>query len=114
MSGGMRAKARAYKMPKRWTLIKDNQRVLKCYYQTAKGMKPCLTKFRVKLVEPGFYTRVCPQCGQTSWFKLEETEQVKDGLPALRFRWATQQEAEEAWEREEETIVDLGIARNQE
>ena len=42
----------AIKLSVPYKLIKDNQRVLKCSYDTPKGLKPCLTRFRVKIIEP--------------------------------------------------------------
>jgi hypothetical protein len=99
-------------MPRRWFLIKDNQRVLRC--RNGKG-KPCLTRIRVRTPEPGFYQRVCPGCGTEHWFKLEETTQRRDGpdgeMVGLRFHWSTRAEMEAAMDQV--PVVDIGIARNQ-
>lgn len=84
----------AIKLPVLYKLIKDNQRTLKCSYDTPKGAKPCLTRFRVKIIEPDVYERKCPKCNQVSYFQLIETGTVVDGLRLLRFKWITKKTAD--------------------
>jgi len=107
-----RASDRAFKMPVKYRLIRDNQRTLKCMYDTPKGIKPCLTKFRVKIVEPGVYERECKNCHRISYFALVETGKEVDGLKLLRFNWLTPRAASLLRKAALEDTVDLGIARN--
>lgn len=111
MMGNRRLAERAMKLPKEYRMIKDNQRVLKCSYGTGKGRKPCLTRIRVREVEPGFYSRTCSNCGTVWWFELIETGQVIDGLKCLRFQWRSEQYVNEQMARFKEDTVDIGIAR---
>ena len=83
-----------------------------------RGKTPCLTRIRIRTVEPGFQERVCPSCGESSWFELRPTTQVKPGPDGeqigLRFQWAD--EADVKQQVAEFLIgqaVDIGIARNQ-
>lgn len=103
-----RNQERATKLTGVWRLIKDNQRTLKC----RRGNTPCLTRFRVKEVEPGFYSRACRSCGGMSWFKLEPTGMVDGtGLKLLRFRWSDAKEAASVEAASIAEYVDLGISR---
>jgi hypothetical protein len=102
-----RQRARAFKMPQRWFLIKDNQRVLPC----KRGKKPCLTRIRVRTVEPGPQSRKCPSCGTVHWFNLVETTQVRDGLTGLRFKWATEDKVRREVDDFLSQTEDIGISR---
>lgn len=100
----------AIKLPPRYRLIKDNQRTLKCTH--GKKNVPCLTRFRVKEIEPGVYNRTCPVCKQVSYFQLVLSGGEHEGLPLLRFHWLTKQEADSIESAFLATTVDIGICRN--
>lgn len=104
-----RAIERAMRLPPTHKLIKDNQRTLLC----KRGKTPCLTRIRIKVIEPGLFNRTCPKCGKVSWFTLVEVSgRSKDGLPLLRFHWVTTEEAHSMERASADECIDLGIARS--
>lgn len=104
---------RAMRLPPKYRVIKDNQRTLLCTHGKGKKAKPCLTRFRVKEFYPGVYDRVCPTCGETSYFELFKSGGVDPAtnLPLLRFKWLTKQEADSIESAFLANTVDVGLWR---
>lgn len=68
----------------------------------------CRQQVRVKIVEPGYYSRICPLCKGHNVFVLEKVSLTgMDGL--LRMRWLTDGEMEAMYQNERTGLAEVGL-----